>query len=304
LPPGNVALRLFRVNEFMAIRARQLPTLRHGLIFFSVSTKMPASITLGRQLEMLEQKWFAVLKTELAHKPLPHAASGEIQFFSTDFPLTYVAAKDTRDVLPSDGPGSAICVLCLGMTHNVYRNRTEADEIVPHIFTRRGGKSWTVDVGRTRATRRALNTALASYAMKRKAWVENGYASADDLLPSAWDGREADLPLVVIKTVLSPFVLKKPWPENTGAVRKETLAAWDPNRHICDCIAELGGTVGLWVIHGNNVWPHFATNSTSIPNWILAPTLTYASQQNSAIESFWKTPREDTHLRHPYVPSC
>ena len=51
-------------------------------------------LTLDQQLEMLEQRWFAILNAERCDKPLPENASGEIQFFSTDFRNTYVAASE------------------------------------------------------------------------------------------------------------------------------------------------------------------------------------------------------------------
>jgi len=258
--------------------------------------------TLDQQLERLEQKWFAILQAEFPDRPLPTSASGEIQFFSTDFPRTYVAPRDGSD-LP-DASGSAFCVVCVGINHNTYRGRAEGNKIAPHIYTRSRGQMWTVDLARTRATRRALNTALAAYAINRQAWTDNGYASRHTLLPKTSDSREADFPLVIIKTHLSPFVFTKPWSEYSGTVRRETLDAWNPNRHMCDLVQTLGNNIDLWVIHGNYVWPHFITTSHEITNWMVTPTLTYESQRNGTIATFWRTKRIEESVTRPRFPSC
>jgi hypothetical protein len=279
-------------------KAPSHPANRHA------SESLSRSATLELQLDSLEQKWFAILHAEFADKSLPPSASGEIQFFSTDFPRTYVAPHNDQTALPSTGSGSALCVVCVGVSHNTYRHRGEGNKFTPHIYTRSRGETWAVEFRRTRSTRRALNTTLAGYAMNRQAWMENGYASHDRLLPSTWDGREAEFPLVVIKTYLSPFIFTKPWSEYSGTVRTETLDGWNPNRHMCDFIQTLGDKVDLWVIQGNHVWPHFNTNSQEITNWILAPSLTYASQRNGAIATFWKTPRQNMPLSGPFFPSC
>jgi hypothetical protein len=260
-------------------------------------------VTLDQQLESLEQKWFALLKAEFADKPVPHGASGEIQFFSTDFPETFTASRDKQSQA-RQAVGSALCVVCVGINHNLYRPHRENSGVQPHVYTRTTGETWTVDLARTGSTRRALNTALAAYAMNRRAWINNGYAADECLVPSEWDGREAEYPLVIIKAYLSPFLSTKPWAEYKGFTKRETLDAWDPNRHICNLIQTLGTQVDLWVINGNSVWPHFDTTSHHITKWVLTPTLSYVSQQNRSIETFWKTPRPEQRLRLPSFPRC
>ncbi|MGB9475503.1 MAG: hypothetical protein WCE87_10600 [Candidatus Udaeobacter sp.] len=259
--------------------------------------------TLDQQLESLEQKWFALLKAEFADKSAPHGANGEIQFFSTDFPETSTTSRNEHSQR-RQAVGSALCVVCVGINHNLHRARQENNDLTPHIYTRTTGETWTVDLARTRSTRRALNTALAAYAMNRRAWIDNGYAADEFLVPSEWDGREAEYPLVIIKTYLSPFLSTKPWAEYKYFAKKETLNAWDPNRHICDLIQTLGTRGALWVINGNSVWPHFDTASHQMLKWALTPTLSYVSQQNRSIDIFWKTPRPEQRLRLPSFPSC
>lgn len=265
---------------------------------------LPKPATLDQQLESLEQRWFALLKAEFSDKPMPESASGEIQFFCTDFPATYDLSRDEEPSFPRQVAGSALCVVCVGINHNVYRDRHEDNTIIPHIYTRTRGKTWAFDLGRTRPTRRALNTALAFYIMNKKTWMENGYASDSIVLPTNWDGREADLPFVLIKTYLSPFISTKPWAVHSGTIRRETRHAWNPNRHICDLIAILGRKISLWVIQGNNLWPHFIKHSDQITDWILTPTLSYESDRSGQISTFFRTKRSDDRLVQPWFPAC
>jgi hypothetical protein len=282
----------------------QLPNKCRRFIVLSMSHNSSRSLALDRQLETLEQKWFAVLQAEFADKKLPSSASGEVQFLSTDFPWTSVPPQGEADALPSRASGSAHCIVCISINHNTYRDRAKDNKIAPHIYTRSQRVTWTVDLSRTRATRRALNTALAFYLMNAKVWTENGYASGSNLLPRTWDGREADLPFVLIKTYLSPFISTKPWAEYSGTAKRETLNGWNPNRHVCDLIQTLGNKVYLWVVQGNYLWPHFIANSEKMTNWVLTPTLTYESQRNGAIAAFWRTNRADGTLAQPAFPSC
>jgi hypothetical protein len=283
----------------------QLPNKCRRFTVLSMSPNSSRPLGLDRQLETLEQKWFAVLQAEFIDQKLPPSASSEVQFLSTDFPWTSVPPQGEADALPSRSSGSAPCIVCISINHNTYRNRGEHNKITPHIYSRTRGVTWTVDRPRTRATRRALNTALAFYLMNAKVWTENGYASDPNLLPITWDGREADLPFVLLKVYLSPFILTKPWAEYSETVRRETLDAWNPNRHIVDFIATLNQKIDLWVIQGNYVWPHFVENSEHITKWILTPTLSYESQRNGAIAAFWRAKRVAAEeLAQPTFPSC
>lgn len=259
---------------------------------------------LRNALEEMERKWVTVLGDKFSEDhSWPPFASGYVQFFSTDGPMARSAAL-TEEAQRTDEAGTrdTLIVACIGMSSNAYSRNTER-RAVPYIYARSGGASWLIDEKRSRAVRRALGASLAEYAISARTWVANGYASSATLLPGNWNSA-APHRLVVVRAFVSPFVQTRPWADQSRSAKTATLLAWNPNQHICDLITMIGGTVDVWVMHGTALWPHFIKDNAHVSKWLLTPTLSFESQRNRAIATFWKTPRHDEPLRMPSFPSC
>ena len=237
-------------------------------------------------------------------RPWPPNASDEVQFFASDSPTGTEQRTSAEAVRIHAGSSERpLHVVCAGLSYNAYSHDV-VGQVTPRIYTRTKGETWVLDDTRARATRRALGAALAAYASDPDSWVANGHASAADLLSAACKLGTARDAVIVTKTFLSPFVPTKPWSEFSGAARKATFEAWNPNEHLCDLIRTIGKNVDLWVIHGSAVWPYFTATSEHIQRWILTPTLSYESQRSGSIETFWKTARREERPAWPRFPCC
>jgi hypothetical protein len=195
-------------------------------------------------------------------------------------------------------------IVCVEFQYKAYP-RIAGTKGVPHIYSQTDGLTWVVDdPKKSRATRRALNLALRGYIANRQEWVKNGYASATTLLLEDREIGTSQHPIILLKTYLSPFLLGKPWLTHSRSFQTATLRAWNPNDHICDFIKAIGPNVDLWVIEGTSLWAHFIATSAQIPKWILTPSLSFESQRNRSIDTFWKLAKREEPLRLPSVPSC
>lgn len=255
-------------------------------------------------LEELERKWVGILQANFAEdRPWPAIARSDVQFFSVDFPKLQVAAEH-REAGDEHADSEALLIVCVEINYKAYP-RSISHKGVPYISGQTQGLTWVVDdPKKSRATRRALKPALIGYLANREVWAKNGYASHSTLLPDDGSFEIAERPLILVKTYLAPFLSAKPWAIHVRSLQTAALTAWDPNQHICDLCKTIGGKVDLWVIEGTSLWPHFITNSPQIKNWILTPTLSFESQRNRSIDTFWETQRREDQPRLPAFPCC
>jgi hypothetical protein len=274
----------------------------------SFGSKGDAEVTkaaLREILEELERKWVRTLQTSFAGDQLwPEIAGSDVQFFSIDFPPSPAAVreKQSTDALPV--PRTPSLVVCVGINYKAFPSRLGRNG-VPHISTETQSLTWVVDDPRkSRGTRRALVSALNGYLRNQSVWVKNGYASAATLLPLTETPGTPDCSIILLKTYLSPFLSAKPWAIHARSLQTAALRAWNPNQHICDLAKTIGNKIDLWVVEGTSLWPHFITSSSQVQNWILTPTLSFESQRNRSIETFWKTPRREVQPRRPSFPIC
>lgn len=253
-------------------------------------------------LEALERKWVAALQSKFtADQPWPEVATGDIQFFCTMSPKSKRTGVEQANVDQQDR--SQLVIVCIGMNYNAYGHPSER-KAEPHTYKRSNAQTWIVDDNRSRATRRALGAALNAYIASSDSWANNGYASGTKLVPKGWALGSSQCSALLVRTFLCPFLLAKPWGELSRSNRIALLNAWNPNQHICDLIATLGSSIDLWVIQGTSLWPHFDVTNPHISNWLLTPTLSFESQRNQSIETFWKGARRAEVPRQPRFPSC
>jgi hypothetical protein len=253
-------------------------------------------------LEGLERKWVGRLEEHFAgDEAWPEIAGSDMQFFSIDFPPPQEKPNKPQTADNDSSLASPAAVIaCVEMNYKAFPPRLGRNA-VPHISTETHALTWVVDDPKNaRRTRRALAVALDSYLDNASTWTENGYASAETLLSREMKGR----PIILIKTFLSPFLLAKPWALYAGSSQTAALRAWNPNQHICDLSETLGKQIDLWVIEGAPLWRHFFADSEEIANWILTPMLTYESQRNKSIQTFWKTTRREDRQREVAFPIC
>lgn len=239
------------------------------------------------EIEKLEASEFAHLKKCLPICPVTSMTNGEVQFFSTED--IYEGAPNNINRLVIAGVG-----INFGQDTNLFSYPTA------HIHGITSRKTWVEDYENPEM-RCVLDVALRQYFKNSSDWFNKGYASSSKLAMPLRDGDPRNY--ILIATNVCPLLSQISWTSHLPADCTATLAAWNPNQHLCNLIHALGSDIDLWVVHGiDEVWPLFLKTG-GIKKWIMTPNLSCRNLSNKSIKKFWKKPRHIT-ARLPQWPVC